>query len=115
MELRDDILNAALSILEEAGSMELLRTLCTAAEKEVLYRIRGAAAPEVCRDSLIAAGALLAVCAYRSACRDELAAFDTGSLSLTFQKQSDTLAQLAERILAPWCGGNRFQFRGVRV
>ena len=107
-----EIENGTKAILGEVKDYEVLHMVCFAAEDELLKRLRKGTDMIGCRNTFVTAACLLSVAAYRRI-YGQVERFDAGNLAMTFRDDSDTLIQMAYRMIAPWCAGD-FSFRGVR-
>lgn len=100
---------------EEEG--ELLRLLCREAERR-LTRQAGERREE-CREALLCAAAFLGAAGLMdSRCGQDIGGgverFSVGEVSVTTGGGGERLRRQAERVMAPYCGGEGFAFLGVR-
>lgn len=104
-----------------AGEETLLRLLCRETERQ-LARQAGDRREE-CREALLCAAAFLAAAGLldsRGSAGGRVERFSVGEVSVTAGAGSvsggagDRLRRQAERMMAPYCGGEGFVFIGVR-
>lgn len=104
------IVGGTLSVSQQG----LLSLLCGAAARELELRLRPGVTPEDCGDSFVAAAALSATALFRAAQDGEISGFDAGGVSVTLRSDAGPIAQMAQKLLAPWCDGGT-AFLGVRA
>ena len=115
----EDIYTAASAIRGEES--DLLRLLSTAAEEELIFRLRSDVDINDISDIFIAAGALLAVSMYNSSSSGTsgVKSFSAGEMSVTYfgddtqNTSGDSLRETAELLMARYLVDDGFIFRGV--
>lgn len=120
--MQEQILQLAAVIVQPSETERpLLEALCTAAEAEVIRRLRDGTAPEDCGDAFFCAAALLAASGMLP-CRGggDVEQYTVGDVSVRTGgsgKVCGTAAamrQQAASIMAPYWGDSEFAFQGVR-
>lgn len=106
-----EIHTLAVQLLEKEDAR--LLPICTAVYESLLARLRSGVTEDECSEAFVMAGALYSLSMLKNLDDLGLSAFDAGALKLTFRGNGgDTLSQMAQRILSPWCDDD-FAFRGV--
>ena len=113
----EDIYAAAV-ILAGAES-EGLAALCCAAEREFTARLRPDITPEMCRETLITASAMLAVSMHGYVKNsDNITSYKAGDVEVRRSENSDSfgneLQRQAELLMQPYISDGDFCFMGVR-
>jgi len=113
----DDIYAAAV-ILAGAES-EGLAALCSAAEREFTARLRAGVTPEMCREVLITASAMLAVSMHGYVKDgDGITSYKAGDIEVkrgeNSQGSREVLQRQAEVLMQPYISDGDFCFMGVR-
>lgn len=123
MAVTDEIYEMAAGLAPEQTDEALLRSLCMAAEKHFLSQIKQGASEQAYRESLICAGAFLALSYLPQTAKgaQQVKAFTVGDVSVTAAEGesltggADTLREKAEALMAPFCASaGGFAFLGVR-
>lgn len=91
-----------------------LNAVCSAVCQMLSGCLKSGISPDDCEDSFTFAAALYAVSFMRKLDDQALSSFDAGTLKLTFRDSQDTLVQMAQQLLAPWCHDST-AFKGVRA
>ncbi len=121
--MTEEILALAATLSHPAEEQrELLRLLCTAAERELEGRLKEGCTAEDCGESFLCAAALLAAADFRSmaSAGGDAMSFTAGSVSVSTggsseqEKQTSLLRRQAKRLLASWLKDDGFAFRGVK-
>lgn len=114
MEVYESIRDQAVLLLDgvDADKLSLLDSISLAVEAELRARLRPGAQPA--QDVIITAGTLLCVGMMEHLQRQGLTDFTAGTLRMDFAVQDSALAQMAYRLIAPWCSGG-VVLKGVRV
>ena len=111
----EDIFTAASAICGEKS--ELLGLLSTAAEEELLFRLKKDVDVKSIEQLFIAAAAMLAASMYAGAAGQEVKAYTAGEVSVEYSgsaaADSEALRKRAELILAGYITDGGFEFMGV--
>lgn len=113
----EDIYAAAVIL---AGSeSEGLAALCCAAEREFIARLRPSVTPDMCRETLIIASAMLAVSMHGYVKNsDNITSYKAGDVEVRRGENSENtsgeLQRQAELLMQPYISDGDFCFMGVR-
>lgn len=106
------------ALLLYGGENEQLLTFCQAAEREFTMRLRAGITPEMCRETLITASAMLAVsmlCCVKSG-TDDVVSYKAGDVEVRRGengKSGGELRRQAEMLMYPYINDGGFCFMGV--
>ena len=121
--MTEEILALAATLSQPAEEQrELLRLLCTAAQRELTAKLKEGCTAEECGESFLCAAALLAAANFHSvtAAGGDAVSFAAGSVSVNTggsseqAKRAALLRRQAKRLLAGWLKDDGFAFRGVK-
>lgn len=121
--MTEEILALAATLCRPAEEQrELLRLLCTAAEKELTAKLKAGVTADSCGESFLCAAALLAAADFRgmTACSGDAMSFTAGSVSVSTGGSSETaksgslLRRQAKRLLTGYISDDGFAFQGVK-
>ncbi len=90
----------------------LLALIVNAVQEEIAARLRPGVDPAECGDSLTLAAVLLSVSAMRQLNGSDISDFTAGTLKISLREDRSAYAQMANRLLAPWCS-DAIAFLGV--
>ncbi len=106
---------AALAMAGELTESEaaLLDTVCDGVRAELSARLRRGVSPEDCAEAFVPAAAIAASAIFRAAGRQDVAAFQAGTVSVSMDReQTHEHYAMALRLLSPWLDGGT-AFLGV--
>lgn len=103
----------------EERDMEVLETLCAAAEQELMGWLKEGVSPEDCGGAFPLAAAWLALAARAGSQADGVERFTAGEVSVQLKGGQDAAARRealrlqARQVMGPYIRDGRFVFRGV--
>ena len=108
------IMNLAMPLIGTLTTQQgaLFSAIIDAVQEEISARIRPDAESLQSNDSLILAAVLLSVSMMKNLMDSDISDFTAGTLKVRIRDDRSAYAQMADRLLAPWCKDG-FAFRGV--
>lgn len=116
--MRERILQLALELAGDGAEQTLLESLCAAAERRWLARLREGVTAEECGEAFPCAAAFTAA-ADLTAGEGGAASFSAGDISVNLgnsgerARRAETLRQAAERLMEPFVRADGLWVRGV--